>query len=113
MTRLNLSTLASNAARAKQRLIRQEARVRKLCDQLIERVGTGGETISTTLGQVIVTEQTFDRPGKGYTLIFNQEKFHELDPGLQMQLTNAGVVHPQKQMIRGCNPRVQFRLKDK
>lgn len=110
MSKLNLSTLASNAARAKQRLIRQEKRVKKLTDQLIARVGTGGQTIQTSLGQVVVTEQTYDRNGPGFNMMFNQEAFHKLDPKVQLLLAKEGVVVTQKQIIRGTAPRVQFRL---
>lgn len=110
MSKINLPTLAHNAARAKQRLIDQEAKVRRLCDQLIERVGTGGKTIKTPLGLVVVTEQTFTRNGTGYTLSFNEEAFMSLDPKLQLELTQKGVVVTQKKVIHGVDPKVQFRL---
>jgi hypothetical protein len=110
MKKLNLSTLVRNAARAKRRLLIQEARVKTLAEQIISRVGTGGQTFNTELGQVIVTAETIDRNGPGFNIIFNRDKFLELDPKLQLELTKAGVVETQKQIIRGCAPRVQFRL---
>lgn len=110
MSKINLPTLAYNAARAKARLERQTDKLRKLTDQLIARVGTGGQTIQTNLGQVIITEETVDRPGQGFFVLFNEEKFLALEPKLQLQLTELGVVHTQKRVIRGQAPKVQFRL---
>ena len=110
MSKLNLRTLAANAARCKAKLLRQQDRLNELTTQLVDRVGTGGQTIQTTLGQVVVTAETVDRNGNGFVVLFDQEKFHELDPKLQMQLQQAGVVKTQKVVIKGQAPKVQFRL---
>jgi hypothetical protein len=108
--KVNLPTLAANAARAKASLERQQLKVRKLCDEIIARVGTGGQTIQTALGQVIVSAETETRPGSGFNITFDKDKFLELSPGLQLQLTEAGVVHTTRQVIQGQGPRVSFRL---
>lgn len=110
MSKINLSTLAANASRAKQRLDRQQEKLKRLTDQIIDRVGTGGRTIITSLGQVIVSQQTFDRAGDGYFLQFNEDTFRNLPQAIRHQIMSHGVVSLQPKMIRGQGPRVQFRF---
>jgi hypothetical protein len=111
--KLNLTTLAANAARAKQRLNRQEKKLRGLCDQIIARVGTGGQTIQTTLGQVIVTAETVDRNIPGFIYVFNPDNFEKLTNAMKLHMAEAGVVVAQKRVVHGCSPKVQFRLVEK
>lgn len=113
MSKINLLTLAANAARAKLRLSRQEAKLKRLTDQLINRVGTGGQTLQTSLGQVIVTAQTFDRDTANYAIIFDREAFDKLSPRRKQLLVEEGVVRMEKINIRGTDPKVQFRLVEK
>lgn len=110
MSKINLKTLAANAARAKQALTRQQEKLTKLTAQIIERVGTGGQTIQTSLGQVIVTSQTFDRLGDGYNILFDPDKFNALPAAMKVQLEKSGVVTMKRRTIAGQAPRVQFRL---
>ncbi len=106
----NLRTLAANAARSKAKLIRQQDILQGLTTELIKRIGTGGQTIQTTLGQVIVSAETQSRAGEGYLINFDADKFMELSPALQLELTQAGVVKTTKKQIAGQSPRVSFRL---
>lgn len=113
MAKLNLSTLASNAARARASLTRQQDKVQKLGVQLIERVGTGGQTIQTSLGQVIVSSQTFDRPGTAFNLKFSSDNYEKLPEALKLQLQSLGVVSLERQTISGRAPTVSYRLLEK
>lgn len=113
MAKINLQTLAANAARARASLTRQQAKVTKLGQQLIERVGTGGQTIQTSLGQVIVSAQTFDRPGTAFNLKFDSARYEMLPDTLKLQLQAAGVVLLERQTISGRAPTVSYRLLEK
>lgn len=110
MRKINKKTLARNAAAAKAALIRQEEKLKKLTTQLIDVVGTGGETIETSLGQVVVSAQTFDR-ASGITYIqFDQAVYDNLKPQEQAYLISLGVVKGVPGQIKGQAPRVSFRL---
>jgi len=113
MSKVNLPTLAYNAARAKQRLNRQEIKLNKLTRQLIDRVGTGGQSFSTNLGMIVVTSQTEDRFDTGFILSFDEAKFYQLTPEKQAEITNLGIVHVNRKLIKGQEPKVQFRLTEK
>lgn len=108
--KLNLMTLAANAARAKQALARQTEKVQGLNKQLIERVGQQGLTIKTYVGQVVVTSRTFDRTTDKTMLVFNPDAFNVLDADTQNKLIKAGVVRQEVVRIQGQDPKVQYRL---
>lgn len=111
--KINLLTLARNAAQAKQRLNRQETKLNRLTTQLIGRVGTGGQSFSTNLGMVVVTQETEDRIAPGFILEFDEEKFLELSPHKQAEFTKLGAVRVVRKVIKGQEPKVQFRLTEK
>lgn len=113
MLKVNLTTLAYNAARARQRLTRQETKLKKLTTQLIDRVGTGGQTITTNLGLVVVTAETQDRIDRGFLIVFNEDAFLNLEPDKQAELVKLGIIKTEKKVIKGQTPKVQFRLTEK
>jgi hypothetical protein len=108
MPKITLRTLALNAIRAKKTVQTQQAKLQKLNDELVSRAE--GSTFHTELGLVIVTETTFDRPGQGFINVFDEDAFMALDPKKQLEIVELGVVKPQKKMIAGQAPRVQYRF---
>ena len=110
MTKINLPTLARNIAQAKQRKDKIEAKYSRLTSQLVARVGTGGQTITTPLGLVIVTEQTQDRVDKGFVIRFDEDAFLNLEPMKQAELVKLGIIKTEKKIIMGQAPKVQVRL---
>lgn len=81
-----------------------------LTDELIGRVGTGGETIQTDLGQVIISAETETRPSGLSVVQFDKAIFDILNQEKQAELIKLGIVKMVPTQIQGQAPRVSFRL---
>lgn len=103
--------LAQNIATTKSEIENKTVTLKSLTDSLIKEVGEDGETFPTELGDVQVTQQTYDRLGSDLVVSFNMDKYHSLDTRTKNRLEALGLVTVERKMIKGQAPKVVVRLK--
>lgn len=114
MSKTNIKTttvLADNIARTKKEIERLTALLKVDTDHLVSIVGDEGETFSTDLGQVQVTQKTEDRTTNDIVTSFDVERFLALDLKTQNKIRGLGVVKQDRKVIRGQQPKVVVRLR--
>lgn len=79
--------------------------------KLIEKVGTGGATIETTLAKITVTQQTEDRRTGTFSFALSTDTFITLDERVQANLIKQGVVSKVEKTISGQKPIVKVSAK--
>lgn len=104
------NNLATAIASLKSLIVTSETSLKTLCDDLITQVGDEGETFSTDLGSVQVTQRTVDRTGDTFAYSFDRDKFLELDKRTQNKLARLGVVTLNPTVTKGQAPKVVVRL---
>lgn len=102
-TALEVASLVSAIKRQEDSLA--EAKVR-----LIALVGDGGETFTTAIGKVQVTQRTEDRATGQYSFGLDNTQFNLLDERVQANLIKQGVVSKTEKVIRGQAPVVKVTL---
>lgn len=107
---MNKQILAQNIATTKARIEADGVTLKSLTDSLITIVGEGGETFSTPLGNVQVTQKTFDRMSDDMVVVFDKEKWHGLDKRTRARLESIGLVKVERRTITGQSPKVVVRL---
>lgn len=104
-------TLANNIAKTKFDINTLIIAQKAYTDMLIEVVGEDGETFTTELGDVQVTQQTYDRASPDLSIVFDQNVYLALDRRTQNRLQALGLVKVAPKMISGQAPKVVVRLK--
>ncbi len=103
--------LAKKIAATKKALEKNSATLSELNAQLVELVGEEGETFTTNLGQVQVTQKTADRTTNEIATTFDVEKFLALDIKTQTKMRSWGVVKQDRKVVKGQAPKVVVRLR--
>ena len=104
-------TLASNIAATKRQIEDRTVTLRSLTDSLVAAVGDEGETFTTELGDVQVTQRTTDRLADDLVVSFDKEVYLKLDRRTQNRLQTLGLVKVDRRTISGQAPKVVVRLK--
>ena len=104
---------------SKQTLATQGARLKKTIEDKIvlltaineKLVAFAGQTFTTTLGTVQVTQQTEDRVTDDYVLVFDKDRYDGLDKASKDRILASGVVRLERKSIKGTAPKVVYRLR--
>jgi hypothetical protein len=105
------ATLASTIAATKKQIDTLGVTLKSLTTSLVAEVGEDGETFTTELGDVQVTQQTYDRASPDLSIVFDQNVYLGLDRRTQNRLQALGLVKVAPKMISGQAPKVVVRLK--
>lgn len=108
---MSKTELAKKIAATKKLIDKNVAALATLNAELVALVGDEGETFSTNLGQVQVTQRTDDRTTNEIATTFDVEKFLSLDIKTQTKIRGWGVVKQDRKQIKGQAPKVVVRLR--
>lgn len=85
--------------------------LKEMTDMLVDLVGEEGETFTTTMGAVQVTQKTDDRTTNDIVTSFDVERFLALDIKTQNKIRGLGVVKQERKVVKGQAPKVVVRLR--
>jgi hypothetical protein len=106
-----VNALAARGLEIKAEAARLENELRGINSQLIE---AGAQTIELTLGRVIITQPTHDRPSSTFDFRFDKEKFLALptDHPLRIDIMSSGLGVLEQGVTKGRPSVVQYSLKN-
>jgi len=105
-----VNTLANRGLAIKAEMQKLDMELRGINSELVE---AGAQTIELTLGRVIVTQPTEDRPSSTFELRFDKEFFLSLptDHPVRMDVMSSGIVKLEQGVTKGRPSVVQYSLK--
>jgi len=111
MRNKKMTGLADAIAEAKLELETIALEIKSMTEELVGMVGDEGQTFSTDLGQVQVTQRTEDRTTSDIITSFDVERFLALDVKTQSKIRGWGVVKQDRKVVKGQAPKVVVRLR--